>query len=124
MDWNISNLLWFLVTGALFYWMMRKGGCGMHGSRSHGAGSHGAQQQGESESSGHQARTGSVRDPVCGMQVDPERPAGMRNINGQNYFLCSTNCLEKFDKEPERYASEARAPESRTHGHQRQAGCH
>lgn len=36
-----SNILWFLIFGAIFYWFMRLGGCG-HGR--HGAqGSHGPQ---------------------------------------------------------------------------------
>ncbi len=127
MDWNISSLLWFLGIGGLFYWMMKRGGCGMHGNHSHGSGQHGSGQHADA-GGGATHDTGAVRDPVCGMQVDPQRAAGMRTVGGSNFFLCSTNCLEKFDREPERYAQQpvnTEPPESGSHaGHQRQAGCH
>ena len=39
MNWNnLSSLAWLLGIGALFYWMMRKGGCGMHSGHSNGGG--------------------------------------------------------------------------------------
>lgn len=32
---NLGGLVWLLASGALFYLMMRKGGCGMHAGHSH-----------------------------------------------------------------------------------------
>lgn len=38
MDWNdLSGWLLWLVVGAVLVWMMRKGGCGMHGRHKHSA---------------------------------------------------------------------------------------
>lgn len=128
---NATSWLWLLAIGALFYWFMRKGGCGMHAGHSqHGGHGHGAAgSSGDGQDGGHgghESQGGSVRDPVCGMEVDPERAAGMRTVKGRNYFLCSPSCLEKFDQEPERYAATAPQAESSKSGHtghRRHAGC-
>ncbi len=44
-----------------------------------------------------------VKDPVCGMQVDPAKAAGQHEHAGETYFFCSKGCLEKFRAQPERY---------------------
>ncbi len=44
-----------------------------------------------------------VRDPVCGMDVDPETAAGKSEYQGQTYYFCSPGCKRSFDKEPEKY---------------------
>jgi Cu+-exporting ATPase len=44
-----------------------------------------------------------VRDPVCGMTVDPRKAAGSFEYNGQTYYFCNPGCLEKFRAEPERF---------------------
>lgn len=43
------------------------------------------------------------KDPVCGMNVDPERAAGVYEHGGQTYFFCSLHCVEKFRSQPEAY---------------------
>ncbi len=43
------------------------------------------------------------KDPVCGMNVDPERAAGVYEYGGHTYFFCSSHCLEKFRSQPEAY---------------------
>jgi YHS domain-containing protein len=45
-----------------------------------------------------------VRDPVCGMMVDPANAAGSSEHEGQTYYFCSIECKEAFDMSPERYA--------------------
>jgi len=45
-----------------------------------------------------------VRDPVCGMDVDPANSAGSAEHNGQTYHFCSQGCLERFREDPDRYA--------------------
>jgi len=45
-----------------------------------------------------------VKDPVCGMSVDPEATAFRAHYHGANYFFCSTGCQDKFKAEPARYA--------------------
>ncbi len=37
-----------------------------------------------------------VKDPICGMDVDPARAAGSAERDGQTYYFCSRHCLEKF----------------------------
>ena len=44
-----------------------------------------------------------VKDPVCGMDVDPLTAAGSYEHAGQDYFFCSPHCLSKFRAEPAKY---------------------
>lgn len=44
-----------------------------------------------------------VKDPVCGMDVDPKTAAGKSEYNGQTYYFCSPGCKKSFDKNPARY---------------------
>jgi YHS domain-containing protein len=44
-----------------------------------------------------------VKDPVCGMEVDPKTAAGQSVYQGQTYYFCSTGCKKDFDKEPGKY---------------------
>lgn len=44
-----------------------------------------------------------VVDPVCKMQVEPEKAAGTSQYNGQTIYFCSTHCKELFDKDPKKY---------------------
>jgi len=43
------------------------------------------------------------KDPVCGMMVDPQKPAGKLEYHDKTYYFCSTRCVERFQKEPERF---------------------
>jgi len=47
-----------------------------------------------------------VRDPVCGMNIDPPTAAGKSEYNGQTYYFCSLGCKKSFDKDPEKYLSQ------------------
>jgi P-type Cu+ transporter len=49
--------------------------------------------------------TATVKDPVCGMDVDPENAAGRSEHAGRTYFFCSASCKRKFDDDPPRYLS-------------------
>jgi len=44
-----------------------------------------------------------VRDPVCGMIVNPEKAAGTVEYEGQTYYFCNPSCVEKFRADPARY---------------------
>lgn len=46
-----------------------------------------------------------VRDPVCGMAVDPNSVSYRETIADEGYFFCSQKCQSKFRKEPSRYVS-------------------
>ena len=45
-----------------------------------------------------------TKDPVCGMDVQPEQAAGQSEYKGQTYYFCCPTCKQQFDKEPQRYA--------------------
>jgi P-type Cu+ transporter len=49
------------------------------------------------------AAVGAERDPVCGMQVKPEKAAGSFVHGGTRYHFCSGSCLDKFRKHPDQY---------------------
>jgi Cu+-exporting ATPase len=44
-----------------------------------------------------------VRDPVCGMMVDPAIAEHRADHAGQRYFFCSAKCRERFTADPDRY---------------------
>jgi Cu+-exporting ATPase len=44
-----------------------------------------------------------VRDPVCGMTVNPQHAAGSSTYQGQTYYFCSKSCVAKFEANPEKY---------------------
>jgi len=50
-----------------------------------------------------------VRDPVCGMDIDPASDAGHTDHKGQTYHFCGSTCKEKFDHNPEQYLDKAAA---------------
>ncbi len=46
-----------------------------------------------------------VKDPVCGMTVDPAN-AGHRSVHdGETYYFCSAGCKQSFDRDPGKYVS-------------------
>ncbi len=59
------------------------------------------------------------RDPVCGMNVEPEKAAATVEFGGKKYFFCAKGCAEKFRKEPKKYLSAKTRTEMRAmvHGH-------
>ncbi len=50
-----------------------------------------------------------VKDPVCGMEINPAEAAGKSEYQGQTYYFCSPGCKKAFDKEPQKYAGQAPA---------------
>lgn len=39
-------------------------------------------------------------DPVCGMEVDPDKAAASSTYEGNTYYFCAQECKQKFDSEP------------------------
>jgi Cu+-exporting ATPase len=58
-----------------------------------------------------QNKPAGVRDPVCGMTVDPERAAGSVTYQDQTYYFCSTGCATKFQAHPEKYLKSETLPQ-------------
>ncbi len=43
------------------------------------------------------------RDPVCGMEIEPQSAFAKREHMGQTFYFCSQSCVDQFDKDPHRY---------------------
>src|SRR5688572_13903188 len=85
---------------------------------SHPARAHGPHQQHHDHSHSHEDATSEtqdrVRDPVCGMMVDPHTTPHRRQFGGRTYYFCSAGCLAKFSDNPEKYlaASGTKPPDT------------
>ncbi len=44
-----------------------------------------------------------VKDPVCGMMIDPKTAFATREHAGQTFYFCSQDCVDKFDADPHKY---------------------
>jgi Cu+-exporting ATPase len=44
-----------------------------------------------------------VKDPVCGMEIDPQATQDTFAIDGRTYYFCSTGCRDKFSASPVKY---------------------
>src|SRR6266540_4625016 len=44
-----------------------------------------------------------VRDPVCGMNIEPQSAFAKREHMGQTFYFCSQSCVDQFDPDPHRY---------------------
>jgi Cu+-exporting ATPase len=51
-----------------------------------------------------------VRDPVCGMSVDPQTTPHHTLHNGAFYHFCSARCRSRFAADPERYLAPHASP--------------
>ena len=49
-------------------------------------------------------------DPVCHMRVDPESAAGAFEFEGQTYYFCAKDCLDKFSQNPKQFLQPAPTP--------------
>ena len=56
-----------------------------------------------------------VRDPVCGMLVDPTGPHH-HDHNGTGFHFCSGKCLSRFQASPSQFLGEAVPPPAATPG--------
>jgi Cu+-exporting ATPase len=52
---------------------------------------------------GDDAMAEQVKDPVCGMMVDPETTKLKSEHMGQTYYFCSPRCKSAFDRDPMKY---------------------
>jgi Cu+-exporting ATPase len=51
-----------------------------------------------------------VKDPVCGMQVDPATTTHHARHGGRDYHFCSARCRERFLAAPESFLADTVAP--------------
>ncbi|MGH8159120.1 MAG: heavy metal translocating P-type ATPase [Rhodanobacter sp.] len=51
----------------------------------------------------HHGHAHSLKDPVCGMTVDPQTAKHRAEHDGHAYYFCATRCREKFVADPSAY---------------------
>ncbi|MEE9987178.1 copper-translocating P-type ATPase [Ochrobactrum sp. 30A/1000/2015] len=68
---------------------------------------HSAQGHAHDHAAVAQDDTHKVKDPVCGMMVDPHTTQHKAEHAGRPYYFCSAGCHAKFLAEPERYLDPA-----------------
>lgn len=56
-----------------------------------------------------------VKDPVCGMEVDPETAPGKSEYMGKEYYFCSLSCKLEFDRNPENYIDASQPSKGHVH---------
>ncbi|MHB1698632.1 MAG: heavy metal translocating P-type ATPase [Acidobacteriaceae bacterium] len=42
-----------------------------------------------------------VRDPVCGMMIDPQDAVSHQEYKGETYYFCNSSCAQRFAADPE-----------------------
>jgi Cu+-exporting ATPase len=53
-----------------------------------------------------------VKDPVCGMSVNPSTAKHRLEHAGKPYYFCCGHCAEKFKADPEKYLTQSMPPRS------------
>ena len=49
---------------------------------------------------------GMVKDPVCGMTINPQKTPHHGDYQAQTYYFCCTGCRTKFTADPQHYLGE------------------
>ena len=57
-----------------------------------------------------------MKDPVCGMNVEPDEAAARAEWEGETFHFCSQRCREKFIADPEKFLREEEKPEAGREG--------
>jgi Cu+-exporting ATPase len=55
-----------------------------------------------------------IKDPVCGMVVDPAKTVTTSDHKGTTYYFCSPGCQTAFDEAPEKFMEQAGTDAGRT----------
>jgi Cu+-exporting ATPase len=61
----------------------------------------------------------SVKDPVCGMTVDPATAKWSHLFDGRTWYFCGKGCVTKFAADPQKYLAprDAQSPSPAPHAH-------
>ena len=51
-----------------------------------------------------------AKDPVCGMEVDPNTATQTSTYQGQTYYFCAPGCKRAFEAEPQKYLDPKQKP--------------
>ncbi len=69
-----------------------------------------------------EVNTNKVKDPVCGMNVDPATAKYNHHLGDTDYYFCGQRCLDKFKASPGDYTRPAKVRASccqHDHGHEK-----
>jgi YHS domain-containing protein len=55
-----------------------------------------------------------TKDPVCGMDVDPDEAAAQSEFQGETYYFCCNECKRRFDQDPKSFAHQQKATSRRS----------
>jgi YHS domain-containing protein len=55
-----------------------------------------------------------TKDPVCGMDVDPDEAAAQSEFQGETYYFCCNECKRRFDQDPKSFARQQKATSRRS----------
>ncbi|TDW00914.1 YHS domain-containing protein [Halanaerobium saccharolyticum] len=44
-----------------------------------------------------------AKDPVCGMDIEPDQAAASYEYKGKTYYFCAEGCKNKFAEDPEKF---------------------
>jgi Cu2+-exporting ATPase len=58
-----------------------------------------------------------VKDPVCGMEIEPSMAYGKTEYTGRTFYFCSKHCEEEFKKNPEKYVAKSEGSAKHEHHH-------
>jgi YHS domain-containing protein len=103
----MQTLIYFLIWGALIFFMMRFG-CGAH-VMGHGHHHGDSRPKGIASASGgdaHWIAPDKDVDPVCGMTIETAK-AKTAVHDGHVYHFCSQDCRQKFEANPASYLKPA-----------------
>ena len=56
-----------------------------------------------------------TKDPICGMDVDPQKTPYNSTYHSKTYYFCSQGCKKSFDKEPQKYVGKSESGHSEHH---------
>jgi YHS domain-containing protein len=51
-----------------------------------------------------------AKDPMCGMDVDPQTASQRTEYQGQTYYFCAPGCRKAFEAEPQKYLDPSYRP--------------
>jgi YHS domain-containing protein len=112
---SLGSFLWIAGIGALFYYMMSKGGGCCGGGHNHGdhkQDDHKEHGSGDEQVSHHeqledkppsQSEFSKLKDPVCGMEVKKNSTSLVSDHFGHTFHFCSEQCRKLFDINPNKY---------------------
>ncbi|MFN4163001.1 MAG: heavy metal translocating P-type ATPase [Ferrovibrio sp.] len=78
----------------------------------HGSHGHGSHDHHHGHTTGQHDAARLAKDPVCGMNVDPELAQHSAEYDTVRYVFCSEGCKSKFIAEPAKYATARRQAEN------------